>query len=160
MNDVPWSKPAHADGPSVMQALRVHVDRATTSGFILADFSFLPVYANDVAFQIVERMIGPRAASGWETSVQQELQRIFKAASYPGSSSPVSFVSGRRRYTCRSCVLDVRAEPRPPLVVLMMERHIVAAAGLLEASRRYRLSPRECETVLYLSHGLTTKEIA
>lgn len=41
-----------------------------------------------------------------------------------------------------------------------MERCAQQHTALLEASRRFNLSPREYETVVQLTHGLTTKEIA
>jgi len=41
-----------------------------------------------------------------------------------------------------------------------MERPMQFHAGLLDANRRFNLSPRECETVQHLTYGLTNKEIA
>jgi len=77
------------------------------------------------------------------------------------SLPPVVFTSGRRRYVCRSFRFDLgESDAHSPLVALLMEREPQAHASVLEASRRFHLSPRECETVLYLSRGLTTKEIA
>jgi DNA-binding NarL/FixJ family response regulator len=153
---------SRASSPGLPQAVPLRVDRrpVNASGFILTDFSFLPVYANDVAIDILKRVSGTSEASDWEMCVQQKLQLVFKTVRYSAESALVSFISGKRLYSCRPSVLNVRDDRRPPLIVLVLERQVIRETGLLEASRRYHLSPRESETVLHLSQGLTTKEIA
>ena len=141
-----------------MSIERRHV---TTSGWILADFDFRPVYVNDAAVDILKRFSEASDTSERDALVQKQLQTIFGTARYTADSSAFeSFMSGRRRYTCRASVLDARDDTRPSLVAFVMDRQVVPETGLREASRRYHLSPREYETVVHLSHGLTTKEIA
>ena len=132
------------------------------SGFIVADFSFRPIYANSIAMDILNRFGGPYEAAEWEAAIQKRLRLILQAPHYVADlCSPATFVSGQRRYTCQPFLLEVQEDQkRPARVGLLMERPVAPQAWLLEASRRYHLSPREYETVLHLSHGLTTKEIA
>jgi DNA-binding CsgD family transcriptional regulator len=155
--------PSPVVSPTSMQASRVSLERphVTTWGLILADFDFLPVYVNDAAVDIMRRFSEANEMSEWETFVQKQLQIIFGTARYSADSSAFgSFISGKRRYTWRASVLDTRDDTRPSLIAFVMDRQVVPETGLREASRRYHLSPREYETVVHLSHGLTTKEIA
>ena len=70
------------------------------------------------------------------------------------------FVSGRRRYECRT--LPLKAEegsPLRPRAALLFER-IEAPRLPASVPERYQLTPREAEVVELLMRGLTSKEIA
>lgn len=136
--------------------------RQSSAGFVLADRSLKPIYANDSAFHILNYSNESQAATEWAASLQERLRIILQVTRCTTESFPLTpFVSGRRRYVCRSFLLEVReGDTRPPLVALLMERPAQQQAGLFEANRRFHLSPREYETVQHLTQGLTTKEIA
>ena len=73
------------------------------------------------------------------------------------------FASARRTYSCSACVLAIRANgssPKPPALVLTLERKSNGASNLAMLSERFGLTPREQETVKLLLRGLTSKEIA
>jgi DNA-binding CsgD family transcriptional regulator len=133
-----------------------------STGFILADLELRPIYANDAALQILDYSNEPAVTHEWRMLVQKRLQFILKAQRYDEiSRTSAPFVSGRRQYFCRCFLLDARGdEMGSPLVAVLMERPPLQHGTLPEASRRYHLSSREYETVLHLTHGLTTKEIA
>ena len=133
-----------------------------SSGFILADLDLRPIYANDAALHILDYSNEPAMTQEWRMLAQKRLQFILKAQRYDEiSGTPAPFVSGRRRYSCRCFLLDARRdEMQSSMVAVLMERPPAQHGTLPEASRRYRLSSREYETALHLTHGLTTKEIA
>ena len=133
----------------------------SASGFVLADLSLKPICTNDAAFRILNYSSTRPRKRVWEAFAQNQLRLILQATHYSAAARPlVPFMSGRRHYICRSFLLDVRENQRAPLVALLMERQIPLSAGVSEALQRYHLSPREHETVMHLTHGLSTKEIA
>ncbi|MGH9199117.1 MAG: response regulator transcription factor, partial [Acidimicrobiia bacterium] len=128
-----------------------------------ADLTFSPMYANDVALDILNHRKERPETTEWKAFAQEQLRVILQSSRYtPDSPSLARFISGRRRYVCRSFPLVVGEsdDTRPPLVALLMERHVQPQAALREVGRQFHLSPREYETVLHLTHGLTTKQIA
>lgn len=163
-SEFPPRFPASLDSqPTRLPALAsVEGRQDTAAGFILTDLSLRPIYANDTALHILNFSSEPAVTREWTVFVQKRLQFILHAPQYTTNSLTIaSLVSGRRRYICRSFLLDIRqGDTRPPLVALLMERPVQRQARLLEASRRFHLSPREFETVVHLTQGLTTKEIA
>lgn len=130
---------------------------ATAPGLVLATLALEPIYLNAAALAILAY---PPHSSVSMPDVRASLCRVLRA---DVCESPVTapFVSGRRQYLCRTMVLDSRmigAESR--LVALLLERQPREPLRLTEMSRRFRLSPREAETIGHLVHGLTTKEVA
>lgn len=127
-------------------------------GFLLTDLNFKPFYLNSAAVHILS-FPGESQVPG---SVQERIRSIFEAehcaAEWP---PPTTFLSGKRRYVCRPFHLELRdAKLQQPTVALLLERQFRDPIEMFEARRRFRLSPRECETVQHLIHGLTTKEVA
>lgn len=132
----------------------------TSAGFLLADESLKPIYANDAAVLILN-YARPGTPSQPAPILQERLRTIYDDERVAVESSATTFLSGRRRYTCRRFLLESRSgHLQPPMIALLLERSAREAFDLSEASRRYHLSRRECETVQHLMHGLTTKEIA
>jgi DNA-binding CsgD family transcriptional regulator len=138
------------------------LNRATNNsqGFLLTDTAFKPLYANDYATSILNfsgelKPDAPRAA------VAERIRTILKCDRFSRNVRAAEFVSGKRLYICRPFLLESRNRPvRRPMVILLLERQARDPFPLSEVSREFHLSPRECETVRYLSRGLTTKEVA
>jgi DNA-binding CsgD family transcriptional regulator len=150
--------PLPADyAPSPLPA-RTPVDAIQAgTAFLLTDLNWKPIYTNDAAGLILNY---PDEAP-FDTHpavVQERIRSIFRAGSFTSGTQPASFLSGRRHYLCRPCLLE--SQDRSPIVALLLERCPQASVELCEVSRRFHLSPRESETVQYLSRGLTTKEVA
>jgi DNA-binding CsgD family transcriptional regulator len=129
-------------------------------GFLLTDVRFKPIYLNESALSILTYPQSDGAQP--VAAIQERLRSILQVQRYTAASlPPVSFFSGRRRYVCRSFLLESQGIPaRQPTVGVLLERHLGEQVALFEVSRRFHLSPRERETVQHLIHGLTTKEIA
>ncbi len=126
-------------------------------GLLLADLDFNALYANDEAISILSFAIDTTAAD-FVRWAQIRIRAILNTDRYTGPIDNAMFVSGRRQYVCRSFLLN--AMTRPAVVGLLLQRHGHAIVDMAEISRRFRLSPRESETIRHLIHGLTTKEAA
>jgi len=123
------------------------------------DVELKPSYVNDSALGILtypNKLKAPKSAA----TIQGQLRTILQAERVTEPVPPISFLSGSRRYVCRSLLLKPWRGTSPLTVALLLERQLRTQAALSEASWRYRLSPREAETVQHLVLGLTTKEIA
>jgi DNA-binding CsgD family transcriptional regulator len=87
---------------------------------------------------------------------------VDRRASAPHSHIE-QFKSARRTYHCRFFPLHLAGNdhaPNHPAFVLLLERSTNEATELAEICMRFRLTPREQETVELLFEGLTSKEIA
>lgn len=136
------------------------IDGPRAIGCLLVALDFTLLHANSAAVRILSFPDPPRAAAAFPVLAQRRLRSIFNIDTVEPFNSllaPADFVSGRRQYVCRPFLLDGTASP--PLLTVLMERP-VRTPGLSEVGRRFRLSPRERETVQYLVHGLTTKQMA
>lgn len=129
-------------------------------GFLLADVSLKPLYTNRAAVQILG-YARPGAAFRQAGSLQERIRAILRAERFALDCTTTAFLSGRRRYFCRTFLLESHQTPvRPSMVALLLERCPREGLDLSEATRPYHLSRRERETVQHLMHGLTTKEVA
>jgi len=131
-------------------------DRET--GFVLADQNLKPMYANSAASLI---LCYPNQASIEDFEVQKRVQSILEEAFQTPGLQPVTFLSGRRSYVCRTFLIDARRNgARAAMVALVLERRPADPVDISSVSRHFHLSRRESETVRLLVQGLTTKEVA
>ena len=89
--------------------------------------------------------------------VQERVRSILQVDS-PGSQ-PADFLSGKRRYVCRSFLLS-REGASPQFVALLLERPCLDLTQLGDIGVRFHLSLRERETIQHLTRGLKTNEVA
>lgn len=132
------------------------------TGFIVTDLRLAPLYANAAAIQILGYGTETTDDVVSDAVLQAQLRSIFQTHAL-GTDAVVAetFMSGRRQYACRSFTLDARErDDNPPRVALIIERTGRRTWMLRAFGEEHNLSPRECETVLHLTEGLTTKEIA
>ena len=129
------------------------------AGFLLADRSLKPIYMNAAASSILCYPNESRATAN-PAAVQERIRAILPVEPFITGLSPASFLSGKRRYTCRSFLVESQAHRTPAMVALVLERRPEDPVDVLAVSRHFRLSAREGETVLHLIHGLTTKQVA
>jgi len=131
---------------------------ANAPGLVLTTLGLEPIYTNSEALQILGY---PASSANGAGEIQGGIRRVLRADRFTASAAPITFLSGRREYLCRAFLLDPRIdEPQSCMGALLLERRRRDPIGLSEMSRRYRLSPRESETVRHLIRGLTTKEVA
>jgi DNA-binding CsgD family transcriptional regulator len=155
---------AVSEPPAIAQAQQQYVPdagRAMDVGLILTDRNLRPIYADDYSVRLLTDPGATEAASVIE--MQRRLQALVGASIYPADPvPPIPFMSGRRQCLCRSFLLHYRLEGEgaPAVGILLEPQDRMWSAVVCDASRRFRLSPREVETVQHLVCGLTTKEIA
>ena len=134
----------------------------TPVGFVLAESTLRPLYANAEALQILAYPEIPSTIPALDSFVAAKLQSLLNG---DGSSVPSDFVteyvSGSRRYLCRAFPLTSNggAFLAPAVVAVIFERN---GGGSLQCSRiaaKYHLTAREYQTLQLLVHGLTNKEI-
>jgi DNA-binding CsgD family transcriptional regulator len=125
-------------------------------GLLVASTSLEFLYANAAATEI---LTFPQNSADPAT-VERRLKSIFPSERLDDHSE-AAFISGRRRYVCRQFPLEIRSRPSPnPVIGLIIERPPSDDGGATSLRRRFHLSPREFESVQYLTQGLTTKEVA
>jgi DNA-binding CsgD family transcriptional regulator len=127
-------------------------------GLLLTDLNHRPIYRNSAAVHILCYPHDSAKTNHSETLVQERVRSLLQADS--AGSQPADFLSGRRRYLCRSFFLSREGGASPQLVALLLERPCRDLTQLCDIGGRFHLSLRERETVQHLSRGLTTKEVA
>jgi len=128
-------------------------------GLILLDSSLRVVYYNSEA-QAILACPNTAGKTKLPDGMLSKLIPLVKRNQHSADGLPRAtfFLSGRRRYVCRSFVFEGGAEhPAKPVIAITIERD---RSALLDMAARYQLTYREMEAVRHLADGLTRKEIA
>ena len=135
---------------------------ASIAGLILFDGRKKPIYFNSEALQILTYPLHIRKVKHFETLLPEILRSILRnRAASAASRVPIEFQSGKRHYLARIFSLDHSfARHGNGVTGLLFERAEASPLTVTAASERFRLTPREQETVALLTVGLTSKEIA
>jgi DNA-binding CsgD family transcriptional regulator len=136
---------------------------ASTTGFILMDFSENPIAFNAGAVQILSYPDKPSNPAILDAFLAKRIRS--KLVNRPSASGPSSFVtafrSGRRQYFCRAFDLTSAAKGAfRPAIAVMLERSSTELRSMSDITAQFNLTPREREVVELLLNGLTSKEIA
>jgi DNA-binding CsgD family transcriptional regulator len=124
-------------------------------GLILLDASLKPIYCNSEARTILTY---PNTSGAIKMDLSQRIRSIIPTQ--PGiddSPTTTHFMSGRRRYLCRTFPLEAQTTGGKPNVAMTIERD---GWMLYDLMTRFQLTEREVEAVQHLALGLTSKEIA
>ncbi len=154
------SQPPPFHSQPLPSSLAINALQRRVVGFVLTDLNFKPTYTNDAAISILTFPDSSQPTVS-AAAIAQRIRAILNADRFTPGLAAANFVSGKRQYVCRPFLLESReSRTRPPMITLLLERHVRETLPLSEISRQFHLSPRECETVQYLIRGLTTKEVA
>ena len=105
------------------------------TGLLLADGSLKPIYVNDAARSILCYPNELRAAAN-PMPVQERIRSILPEEHFTARLLPVSFLSGRRLYICRSFLIESHDTGTPPAtVVVVLERTSRSRSCTQPASR-------------------------
>lgn len=136
---------------------------SSSAGFLLLDTSFRSLYANQEALAVLTYPGNPSKNSNFDAFLKARVQSLFTGSN--GSRQlkcDGSLASGRRRYKLR--VFSVRSPLangfKPAVAVLFERSQKQQKVDLSYLSGRYRLTPRELETVDHLVQGCNTKQLA
>jgi DNA-binding CsgD family transcriptional regulator len=115
------------------------------------------MYCNEESVAVFSYPDRPSTAKTVQSALTERIREIFNEKAL-SENVPVVFISGRRRYICRSFSLGVSfSEPSKPSIAVTIERD---RQPLYELEVRFQLTEREREAVEHLAEGLTSKEIA
>lgn len=136
--------------------------RPNSAGFLLVDHALRPLYVNQEALAALAYPAMPSKNNGLDSLLEGRIQSLFSGSN--GSRQPKGngfIASGKRCYQLR--VFSVRsslANGCKPALAILLERNRKPNVDLSYLSGRFRLSPREVETVDHLVQGFNTKKIA
>ena len=130
-------------------------------GILLLNAQLRPVHYNAEVTKILRYPNKVRHAPSLDdlVAIAPETANLLES----GLPLEIEFRSGRRRYVCRSFVVnpkrgvDSRLQPR---LVVVIERETSPFADVERWSDAFRLTSREREAVSLLLKGLTSKQIA
>jgi DNA-binding CsgD family transcriptional regulator len=130
-------------------------------GFLLLDKSLGPVASNHEAIRILTYPNLPERIKRMDVFLADKIRTGLVSRQ---SSDVLDFVkefkSGKRRYFCRSFLVDTNGKAIPVLAALLFERCSSGTSAVAQIGQDFELTQRERETVELLVQGLTSKEIA
>jgi DNA-binding CsgD family transcriptional regulator len=132
------------------------------AGLLLMDSSLNPISFNAEAIQILS--YPDNLANRTRPSVflsRKVRSSLISQQSSAESPFVTEFRSGRRQYFCRAFVVDSTVKDTShPSIAVLLERGPSELASLPQVTKRFNLTPREGEVLMYLVWGLSSKEIA
>jgi DNA-binding CsgD family transcriptional regulator len=133
------------------------------SGFLLLDKSLGAVASNHEAIRILTYPNLPERIKRMDVFLGDKIRAgLVTRQSTTGLEFVKEFKSGRRRYFCRSFLVDSNGNGKgmPLTAALLLERCSSSTMALAQIGQDFELTQREKETVELLIQGLTSKEIA
>jgi len=133
-------------------------------GFLVADASLKPLFANHEAIAILTYP-GPSLqslADVFDKKVRPSLVTAQSFATNRNRTHPImKLKSGRRTYFCRAFLLDSNGKGSGGTATLiLLERGMSGPLALSQVSQQFRLTHREQQAVALLLQGLSNKEMA
>jgi DNA-binding CsgD family transcriptional regulator len=140
-------------------------EESLAAGFLLLDASLRPLYASEEALAILAYPGVPSKTNAFGNSLRTRILSLLHSNGNHNGFSPSKFLnevaSGKRRYQLRAfSVKSNLGNGRGPAVALLLERNHRNALNLESVARKFRLTPREKETVDLLIQDLSAKQIA
>jgi DNA-binding CsgD family transcriptional regulator len=134
-------------------------------GLIIVDASFAVVAYNREALQILAYPDQPSQIGQVDNWLAHKIRTDLARRQAPPRFVE-EFRSARRKYPCRSFLVDLKGEKGNGSAsgggwqIVMLERKSNDAVKLTQISQRFGLTAREGETVRHLLKGFTSKQIA
>ncbi len=140
-------------------------EESLATGFLLLDASLRPLYASEEALAILAYPGVPSKTNAFGNSLRSRILSLLYSNGNHNGFSPSKFLneitSGRRRYQLRAFSLKSNLGiERGPAIGLLLERNQRDSLDLESVARKFRLTPRERETVELLLQDHSTKQIA
>ena len=130
-------------------------------GFLLLDKSLGPVASNHEATRILTYPNLPERIKRIDVFLGDKIRAgLVSHQSSNGLEFVKEFKSGRRKYFCRSFLVDTNGKGTLPVAALLLERCSSGTMAVAQIGQDFELTKREKETVELLIQGLTSKEIA
>jgi DNA-binding CsgD family transcriptional regulator len=130
-------------------------------GLLLLDKSLGTVASNQEAIRILTYPNSPERIKRMDVFLGDKIRAgLVTRQSSNGLDFVKEFKSGKRKYFCRSFLIDSNGKGGPLLAALLFERSSSGTLALEQIGHDFELTQREKETVVFLIQGLTSKEIA
>lgn len=141
---------------------QIQINQESPAGLLVIDSANRPVYADAEAIRVLAYPEDPDKIKSSGSYLAEKIRSVvLDGEGTTRLSAAVDFVSGRRRYRCRSFVLESSSDkPAARIVGILMERVHQAPFLVSAMGDQFHLTCREKEVVRRLSEGLTNKEIA
>jgi len=134
---------------------------SSQSGFLLLDKLLGPVASNHEAVRILTYPNLPDRIKRIDVFLGDKIRAgLVSRQSSTGLEFVKEFKSGRRRYLCRSFLIDSNGKGLALAAALLLDRCSSSTMAVAQIGQDFELTPREKETVELLIQGLTSKEIA
>jgi DNA-binding CsgD family transcriptional regulator len=142
-------------------------DSGSATGFVLVDAGWKPLSFNAEGVGILTYPMekSERASLSLAELTSLLAEKIRSELLGNGSSglkaSVVEFVSGRRRYVCKTFFVSSSGKfPSQAHRALVLERAPSKMVPLMEIAQQFRLTPREREVLGHLVQGTSSRDIA
>ena len=141
---------------------KTETKRESPAGLLVVDSGNRPLYANVEAIRVLAYPEDPEKIKSSGNYLAEKIRSVaLNGESTTRLTTAWDFASGRRRYRCRSFVLESSSKnPAAQTVGILIERVPQAAFLVSAMGDEFHLTCREKEAVRLLSEGLTSKEIA
>lgn len=136
--------------------------RGPALGFLVADASLKPIFANKDAITILT-YLGPTSRNLTDVLDKKVRRALFNArdSAINGNGHPtMKLKSGRRTYFCRAFSLNGDGESSNHTATLLVLERAMSGPLLSQISQQFHLTHREQQAITLLLQGLSNKEIA
>src|SRR5665213_3879641 len=134
---------------------------AVVEGLLIVDENFDLVALDSGAETIFGRANGNKGMSGRDVHLPREIVDFLNARSEPEvdvTYRPLKI--GNHEYVCRILFIRSRSASVQPMLALYFKRELAVIDAVLQATAEYHLTEREQETLIGVTMGLTSKEVA
>ena len=130
-------------------------------GLIIVDEDFDLVALDSGAEAILSHMNGHKGISGRDIRLPREILNFLNAPSEPEAEETYqSLKIGNHEYAFRKLFIRPRSDGVQPMLALYFKRELAVIDAVLQATAEYHLTDREQETLIGVTMGLTSKEVA
>ncbi len=158
------SKPQAETSAGAIESVSQQFERANpdSPGLLLLDTLRRPLYVNEEAVSILCYPESPPSNESLGYSLVRTIDSLLpKQDRSLCSQFPNEFASGKRHYQVQVFTLNSYLENGTrPTLALLLERNHRASLDLSRIRQKFRLTPRETETLKLLTQGYTTRQIA
>jgi len=144
-------------------ALRADSSSASMAveGLIIVDERFDVVALDSGAEAILSHLNGNKGVSNGDVHLPREILNFLNAPSDPEVEETYqSLKIGNHEYACRKLFIRPRSDGVQPMLALYFKRELAVIDAVLQATAEYHLTDREQETLIGVTLGLTSKEVA
>jgi DNA-binding CsgD family transcriptional regulator len=129
-----------------------------SEGLLLVDTALHTIAVDSGAVAILRDINGE---NGPPDHLPQEIRALLNVESTRDSArAPVRLTAGKHEYSCCVFTLEAKTQGGAPILALYLKRLVSLQEAVHLAGANYHLTDREQETLIGVTMGLTSKELA